>query len=76
VELRGSGWFAARLRRGPAVLIEVHGEETLADPQAAITWSTGLTTLGRCTAPPAGVARRAAGKAAVVGALGGSWAVS
>jgi uncharacterized protein (AIM24 family) len=29
---------------GPPVLIEIDGTETYADPQAAITWSSGLTS--------------------------------
>jgi uncharacterized protein (AIM24 family) len=43
MELRGSGWLAL-VSDGPPVLLEIDGEETFADPQAAITWSSGLTT--------------------------------
>lgn len=43
MELKGSGWLAL-VSDGPPVLIEVDGEQTFADPQAAITWSSGLTT--------------------------------
>jgi uncharacterized protein (AIM24 family) len=41
--LSGSG-YVALLSDGPPVLIEVDGESTFADPQAAITWSEGVTT--------------------------------
>jgi uncharacterized protein (AIM24 family) len=41
--LKGSGWVAL-VSDGPPVMIEVDGEETYADPQAAITWSSGLST--------------------------------
>jgi uncharacterized protein (AIM24 family) len=43
MELRGSG-SVALVSDGPPLLIEVDGEQTFADPQAAITWSSGLTT--------------------------------
>jgi uncharacterized protein (AIM24 family) len=41
--LSGSG-YVAMLSDGPPVLIELDGEETYADPQAAITWSDGVKT--------------------------------
>jgi uncharacterized protein (AIM24 family) len=41
--LSGSG-YVAMLSDGPPVLLEIDGEETYADPQAAITWSEGVTT--------------------------------
>jgi uncharacterized protein (AIM24 family) len=43
MELRGTGWVAL-VSDGPPLLIEVDGQETCADPQAAITWSSGLST--------------------------------
>ena len=42
MELSGSGWVAL-VSDGPPVLIEIDGE-TYADPQAAITWSDGVTS--------------------------------
>jgi uncharacterized protein (AIM24 family) len=41
--LEGSG-YVALLSDGSPVLLEVDGEGTFADPQAAITWSDGLKT--------------------------------
>jgi uncharacterized protein (AIM24 family) len=43
MELKGSGWVAL-VSDGPPVLIDIDGDETCADPQAAITWSSGLST--------------------------------
>jgi uncharacterized protein (AIM24 family) len=41
MHLQGTG-FVAIISDGPPVLLEVDGESTFADPQAAITWSSGL----------------------------------
>ena len=41
--LEGSGYVAV-VSDGTPVLLDVDGEETFADPQAAITWSDGLKT--------------------------------
>jgi uncharacterized protein (AIM24 family) len=41
--LSGSG-YVALLSDGPPVLIELDGTDTFADPQAAITWSEGVST--------------------------------
>jgi uncharacterized protein (AIM24 family) len=43
LELAGSGWVAL-LSDGPPMLLDVGGEPTFADPQAAITWSSGVKT--------------------------------
>jgi uncharacterized protein (AIM24 family) len=43
VELSGTG-SVALVSDGPPVMIEIDGADTHADPQAAITWSSGLTT--------------------------------
>jgi uncharacterized protein (AIM24 family) len=41
--LEGSGYVAV-ISDGTPVLLEVDGDQTFADPQAAITWSDGLST--------------------------------
>ena len=41
--LQGSGWVAI-VSDGPPVLLNTSDAATFADPQAAITWSSGLTT--------------------------------
>ena len=43
VVLNGSGYIAL-LSDGPPVLLDVSGAPTFADPNAAITWSSGVTT--------------------------------
>lgn len=43
VELAGTGWVAL-LSDGPPVLLDVGSAQTFADPQAAITWSSGVQT--------------------------------
>jgi uncharacterized protein (AIM24 family) len=43
MELKGSGWVAL-VSDGPPLLLELDGTETYADPQAAITWSSGVRT--------------------------------
>ncbi len=42
-ELKGTGWVSI-LSDGPPVLLNVAAAPTFADPQAAITWSSGVTT--------------------------------
>ena len=41
--LQGTGWVAV-LSDGPPVLLDVAAAPTFADAQAAITWSSGVTT--------------------------------
>ena len=43
MSLRGTGWVAI-LSDGPPVLLNVASAPTFADAQAAITWSSGVTT--------------------------------
>jgi uncharacterized protein (AIM24 family) len=43
LSLHGSGWVAI-LSDGPPVLLDVGGAPTFADAQAAITWSSGVST--------------------------------
>jgi uncharacterized protein (AIM24 family) len=43
LELKGSGWVAL-LSDGPPMLLELKDDPAYADPQAAITWSSGVKT--------------------------------
>src|SRR3712207_8093685 len=43
LELKGTGWVAI-LSDGPPVLLNVASAPTFADAQAAITWSSGVST--------------------------------
>ena len=50
LELKGTGWVAI-LSDGPPVLLNVASAATFADPQAAITWSEGVSTSSRTGLP-------------------------
>ncbi|UJA21482.1 AIM24 family protein [Thermoleophilia bacterium SCSIO 60948] len=43
MELKGTGWVAL-VSNGTPMMLEVNGEGTFADPNSAITWSSGLRT--------------------------------
>ncbi len=43
MNLQGTGYVAI-MSDGPPMLIQIAGEQTYADPQAAITWSAGVST--------------------------------
>lgn len=43
MHLDGSG-FVALITDGPPMVIEIDGDETFADPQAAVTWSSGVSS--------------------------------
>jgi uncharacterized protein (AIM24 family) len=43
LELKGSGWVAL-LSDGPPMLLQLKDDPAYADPQAAITWSSGVKT--------------------------------
>ena len=43
MSLQGTGWVAV-LSDGPPVLLNTGQAPTFADPQAAITWSSGVST--------------------------------
>jgi uncharacterized protein (AIM24 family) len=43
MHLEGSGWVAL-VSDGPPLMLELDGKPTYADPQAAITWSSGVST--------------------------------
>lgn len=43
MHLEGTGYVAI-ISDGPPLMLEVSGESTYADPQAAITWSAGVTS--------------------------------
>ena len=43
MELKGTG-AVALISHGPPLMLQIDGTETFADPNAAITWSSGLST--------------------------------
>jgi uncharacterized protein (AIM24 family) len=72
MELRGSG-SVALVSDGPPLLIEVDGEQTFADPQAAITWSSGLTTSVKADVDLKTMIGRASGETLQVAFSGSGW---
>jgi uncharacterized protein (AIM24 family) len=72
VELRGSG-SVALVSDGPPLLIEVDGEQTFADPQAAITWSSGLTTSVKADVNLKTMIGRGSGETLQVAFSGSGW---
>jgi uncharacterized protein (AIM24 family) len=72
MELRGSG-SVALVSDGPPLLIEVDGEQTFADPQAAITWSSGLTTSVKADVNLKTMIGRGSGETLQVAFSGSGW---
>jgi uncharacterized protein (AIM24 family) len=72
MELRGSG-SVALVSDGPPLLIEVDGEQTFADPQAAITWSSGLTTSVKADVNMKTLIGRGSGETLQVAFSGSGW---
>jgi uncharacterized protein (AIM24 family) len=72
MELRGTGWVAL-VSDGPPLLLEVDGQETFADPQAAITWSSGLTTSVKADVNVKTLIGRGSGETLQVAFTGTGW---
>jgi len=70
--LKGSGWVAL-VSDGPPVLIDIDGEETCADPQAAITWSSGLSTSVKADVNAKTLIGRGSGETIQVAYSGKGW---
>jgi uncharacterized protein (AIM24 family) len=72
MELAGTGWLAL-VSDGPPVLIEIDGEQTFADPQAAITWSSGLSTAVKADVNLKTFIGRASGETIQMSFSGSGW---
>src|SRR5918996_4406429 len=72
MELQGSGWVAL-VSDGPPVLLELDGTETFADPQAAITWSSDLSTSVKTDVNLKTLIGRASGETVQVAFSGKGW---
>ena len=72
MHLEGSGWVAL-VSDGPPVLLELDGEETFADPQAAITWSSGLDTSVKTDVNAKTLIGRGSGETIQMGFSGKGW---
>jgi uncharacterized protein (AIM24 family) len=72
MELAGSGWIAL-VSDGPPLLLQLDGEQTFADPQAAITWSSGVSTSVKTDVNVKTIIGRGSGETVQVGFSGSGW---
>ena len=72
MELAGSGWIAL-VSDGPPLLLQLDGEQTFADPQAAITWSSGVSTSVKTDVNVKTLIGRGSGETVQVGFSGSGW---
>ena len=72
MELAGSGWVAL-VSDGPPVMLEIDGEQTFADPQAAITWSSNLQTHLKTDVNMKSLIGKGSGESLQIGFAGAGW---
>src|SRR5215212_2463432 len=72
MELAGSGWVAL-VSDGPPLLLQLDGQQTFADPQAAITWSSGVSTSIKTDVNIKTLTGRGSGETIQVGFSGSGW---
>jgi uncharacterized protein (AIM24 family) len=72
MRLEGSGWVAV-LSDGPPVLLNTGDAPTFADPQAAITWSSGVTTSIKTDVKLKNFIGRGSGESIQMGFQGDGW---
>jgi uncharacterized protein (AIM24 family) len=70
--LQGSGWVAV-ISDGPPVLLNTGDAPTFADPQAAITWSSGVTTSIKTDVKLKNFIGRGSGEAIQMAFQGAGW---
>ncbi len=74
MHLEGSG-YVALISDGPPMLIEIGAEPTYADPQAAITWSSGVTTSVKADVNMKTLTGRGSGETIQIAFSGQGWAL-
>jgi uncharacterized protein (AIM24 family) len=72
LELAGSGWVAL-LSDGPPLLLDVASAPTFADPHAAITWSSGVTTQVKTDVSMKTLIGRGSGESLQIAFSGNGW---
>jgi uncharacterized protein (AIM24 family) len=72
MELEGSGWVAL-VSDGPPLLLQLDGGQTFADPQAAITWSSGVSTSVKTDVNIKTITGRGSGETIQIGFSGTGW---
>jgi uncharacterized protein (AIM24 family) len=70
--LTGSGWVAI-ISDGPPVLLNTGDAPTYADPQAAITWSSGITTSVKADVKLKNLVGRGSGESIQMAFQGAGW---
>jgi uncharacterized protein (AIM24 family) len=74
MHLEGTG-YVALLSDGPPMMIQISGEQTYADPQAAITWSAGVTTSVKADVNMKTLIGRGSGETIQIAFGGQGWAL-
>jgi uncharacterized protein (AIM24 family) len=74
MELSGTGWVAV-VSDGPPVLLNISEAPTFADPQAAITWSSGVQTQMKTDVSMKTLIGRGSGESLQVAFSGDGWAL-
>ena len=74
MHLEGTG-YVALLSDGPPMMIQIAGEQTYADPQAAITWSAGVTTSIKADVNMKTLMGRGSGETIQISFSGQGWAL-
>ena len=74
MHLEGTGYVAI-ISDGPPMLIRIEGEQTYADPQAAITWSAGVTTSVKADVNMKTLIGRGSGESIQIAFGGQGWAL-
>jgi len=72
IELAGTGWVAL-VSDGPPLLIQLDGQQTFADPQAAITWSSGVSSSVKSDVNFKTLTGRGSGETIQIGFSGDGW---
>jgi uncharacterized protein (AIM24 family) len=72
MSLRGTGWVAV-ISNGPPVLLDVGQAPTYCDPQAAITWSSGVQTQVKSDVNVKTMIGRGSGETIQIGFMGSGW---
>jgi len=74
MHLEGTG-YVALLSDGPPMMIQIGAEQTYADPQAAITWSSGVTTSVKADVNMKTLIGRGSGETIQIAFGGQGWAL-
>lgn len=74
MRLQGSG-YVALISDGPPMMIQISGEKTFADPNAAITWSSGVSTSVKTDFNMKTLTGRGSGETIQVAFSGQGWAL-